>query len=172
VKERWTEKAKDERVARRVWLTSAGDEIPYDKLGDEHLKKILAHLRTAAMHQRGYAVAALVTYRPTPGSMASDAAEDAMTGFLKETDEKNPERHKAWRHYARPELEVLERIARSRKLDLGFLDDEDAAQTTQAELDCISIEMKCKREKTEEGRLRALAAKHGYRLVKIDEAEK
>ena len=129
----WDEDRTADRVERRVWRGADGEEIPYEKLGDERLRKILVYLRRAAMIERGLTVAALVSYRPG-GEGAERACDDAMRDFLEETDAGGKEAEKAWRRHARPELDVLEGIARSRGLDLSFMRRDSAQDMIRAEL--------------------------------------
>jgi len=120
VNEAWSESAILERVSRRVWRTAAGEEIAYERLTDEHLLKILAHLRRSAMIERGRSLAALCMYR-AGGDGAADACESAMDGFLEEAAGGDKEAEEAWRRFVRPEFEPLEALARERRLDLAFI---------------------------------------------------
>jgi hypothetical protein len=141
VNEAWTETAIVERTARRVWRTAAGEEIPYEKLGNEHLLKILAHLRRSAVIERGRSLAALCMYRPG-GDGASDACESAMDGFLEETAGGDKEAEEAWRRFARPEFGPLEALARERGLDVTFLRSGSHDMLVATEISEVAIAVK------------------------------
>jgi len=163
--EEWSEAAIHDRVKRRVWRTTSGEEFPYERLSDEHLLRILAHLRRAAMIERGRSVAALCMYRPG-GDAAADCCDSALEGFLRETEGSRNEEggdrtadenaEEAWRRYARPELEPLEALARERCLDLTFLRNGSANGLVVREISALSLATR----QRDLARARAIIADH------------
>lgn len=135
--EHWTKDAVADRASRRVWRTAEGEEIPYEKLGDGHLLGILRHLRRSAMISRGISVASLCLYSPG-GDGASDACESAMGEFLEQTASEKVA-VETWRKFARSDLAGLEELARSRGLDVSFLDKDCAKDMERAELASMEV---------------------------------
>lgn len=121
-----------------VWLTANLQEIPFKKLEDGHLLRILGHLRRRAIRDRLVTIYDLVNYRPG-GDGAFYACDDAMSGFLHEDDPSDPQFEglpppdpAPWKKFVCAEWEALMTEARSRGIE---------PQWTKAEDDKVRMEL-------------------------------
>lgn len=142
-------KAASEALARRrrtlpsgVWMTREGEEIPFEKLEDGHLLRIIEHLRRRAIRDRLGAIYSLAHYR-AGGDGASDACEDAMDGFMREDHPDLPEfegppksddddRERPWARFVDARWDALMSEARRRKIEPKW---------TKAEDDSVRMEL-------------------------------
>lgn len=122
-----------------VWMTAEGTEIPFEKLEDAHLIRILEHLRRRAIRDRLDAIYALGRYRPG-GDGASYACDDAMAGFMREDDPDSPEfagwpedknedddgrPQRPWERFVGPRWDALMAEATRRKITPKWSTDDD-----------------------------------------------